>query len=115
MKAMDHVLSGMREERIPYMKCRVENPHIHKSEQNLTKVIDQEAEDIILDALRYKFAKLPEVKAYTVFTEEMGIKTFPEDANWISMISSPPSAAIQSIQNACPSSPPRNRHWPNRC
>jgi myo-inositol-1(or 4)-monophosphatase len=73
------------------MKCRVANPHVHKSEQNLTKAIDQEAEDFILAALQYKFAKLPQIKAYTVFSEELGIKTFPEgtaetDANLVVFI-----------------------------
>jgi myo-inositol-1(or 4)-monophosphatase len=80
METMDHVRSGMREENLPAMKCRVANPHVHKSEQNLTKAIDQEAEDFILAALQYKFGKLPQIKAYTVFSEELGIKTFPEGA-----------------------------------
>ena len=80
MQVMDHVRSRMREENLPRLKCRVENPHIEKSEQNLTKAIDREAEDVILDALQFKFAKLPGGKPYTVFSEELGIKTFPEGA-----------------------------------
>src|SRR5208282_6378434 len=78
LKTMDHVRSAMRGERRLYLKCTVADPHLQKSEQNLTKAIDQEAEDLILDALQHKFAKLPEVRAYTVFSEELGIKTFPE-------------------------------------
>lgn len=81
MKAMDFVRSNMREENIPHMKRQVENPRVCKSQQNLTKAIDQATEDVIVDALQYKFAKLPEVKAYTVFSEELGIKTFPEGAS----------------------------------
>ena len=78
LKTMDHVRSAMRGEKRLYLKCAVADPHLQKSEQNLTKAIDQEAEDLILDALQHKFAKLPEVRAYTVFSEELGIKTFPE-------------------------------------
>ncbi len=78
MSAMDHVRSRMREENLPLLKRQVAQPHVQKSEQNLTKAIDQEAEDVILDSLQRKFAKLPGIKAYTVFSEELGIKTFPE-------------------------------------
>ncbi|MBU1692426.1 MAG: hypothetical protein KKC51_00515 [Verrucomicrobia bacterium] len=80
MQAMDHVRSSMREENLPAMKCRVAHPHVRKSKLNLTKAIDQVAEDMILEALQCKFAKLPGIKAYTVFSEELGIKTFPEGA-----------------------------------
>jgi len=80
MQMMDQVRSGMREENLPTMKRRVDNPIVRKSELNPTKAIDHEAEELILHLLRYKFAKLPEVGAYTVFSEEMGIKTFPEGA-----------------------------------
>ncbi|MCX6901624.1 MAG: hypothetical protein NT105_23335 [Verrucomicrobia bacterium] len=80
MQTMDHVRGRMREENIPYLRRCVPNPEIQKSDQNLTKAIDQEAEDLILGALQYKFAKLPGIKAYTVFSEELGIKTFPEGA-----------------------------------
>lgn len=81
MQAMDHVRSRMREENLPRLKCRVKNPQLEKSAENPTKAIDQEAEDLILDAHQFKFAKLPGVKAYTVFSEELGIKTFPEGAS----------------------------------
>jgi len=80
MQTMDHVRSCMREENLPAMKCRVHNPCVHKSELNTTKAIDQQAEKLILDSLQFKFVKLPETKAYTVFSEELGIKTFPEGA-----------------------------------
>jgi len=80
MQAMDHVRSRMREENMPYLRRCVQKPRVQKDQQNLTKAIDQEAEDLILDALAYKLAKLPEVRAYTVFSEELGIQTFPADA-----------------------------------
>jgi fructose-1,6-bisphosphatase/inositol monophosphatase family enzyme len=80
MLAMNHMRSRMREENLPFLKRQVAHPHLQKSAQNLTKAIDQEAEDVILEALQFKFAKLPGIKAYTVFSEELGIKTFPEGA-----------------------------------
>lgn len=78
LKTMDHVRSTMRGGNRLRLKCAVSDPQLQKSEQNLTKGIDREAEDLILDTLQRKFAKLPEVKAYTVFSEELGIRTFPE-------------------------------------
>ena len=80
MQAMDHVRSRMRNENLPALKRWVQNVHVEKSELNLTKAIDQEAEDLIVEALRLKFAKLPGVKVYTVFSEELGIQTFPGGA-----------------------------------
>lgn len=80
MQTMDFVRGRMREENIPYLRRCVPNAQVQKSVQNPTKAIDREAEDLILGALHYKFAKLPGIKAYTVFSEELGIKTFPEGA-----------------------------------
>ena len=80
MKTMDHVRGAMRGENRLHLKCAVTDPQLHKSSQNLTKAVDRDAEDLILDALQHKFLKLPGVKAYTVFSEELGIKTFPEGA-----------------------------------
>jgi myo-inositol-1(or 4)-monophosphatase len=78
MQAMDHVRSRMREENLPALRQQVQNAHHEKSELNPTTAIDQETEDLIVESLCFKFAKLPEVKAYTVFSEELGIRTFPE-------------------------------------
>lgn len=80
MLAMDHVRSRMREENLPALRRCVAQPHLQKSALNPTRAIDQEAEDLIVAALRHKFAKLPGVKAFTVFSEELGIQTFPEGA-----------------------------------
>jgi len=73
--------AGMREENLPAIKRRVKNTHLEKSELNATKAIDLEAETLILETLQFKFAKLPGVKAYTVFSEELGIQTFPTGAS----------------------------------
>ena len=81
MQAMDYVRSRMREEDIPYLRSKVANPHLQKSDQNPTTAIDQEAEDLIVGALGYKFAKLPGTPAYTIFSEELGIRTFPDGAS----------------------------------
>lgn len=81
MQAMDHVRSRMRDDNLPALKRRAVRPRLDKSELNPTKAIDQEAEDLILAGLRYKFAKLPGVGAYTVFSEELGIQTFPDGAS----------------------------------
>jgi myo-inositol-1(or 4)-monophosphatase len=78
METMDLIRSRMRGENLPQLRKAVQNTHCEKSELNLTKAIDQEAEDLILGLMSQKFAKLPEIKGYTVFSEEMGIKTFPE-------------------------------------
>jgi myo-inositol-1(or 4)-monophosphatase len=80
MEAMDHVRSRMRDENLPSLRRCVQNTAVQKSELNPTKAIDQEAEDLIVGALQRKFAKLPGIRAYTIFSEELGIKTYPEDA-----------------------------------
>jgi len=35
---------------------------------------------VFVEALQFKFAKLPGVNAFTVFSEELGIQTFPAGA-----------------------------------
>jgi hypothetical protein len=59
------------------LKRAVAGPEFQKSVQNLTKAVDRDAEDLILDALQQKFPKLPG-QSLPVFPEELGIKTFPE-------------------------------------
>jgi fructose-1,6-bisphosphatase/inositol monophosphatase family enzyme len=77
LEAMDYVRSCLRHDNLLEMRGLVKNTYIQKSEQNPTKTIDREAEDLILKLLRRKFAKLPEAMSYTVFSEDLGIKTFP--------------------------------------
>jgi hypothetical protein len=71
----------MRGENRLNLKRAVADPQLHKSAQNLTKAMDRDAEDLILEALQDKFPKLPGVSVYTVFSDELGIKTFPEGAS----------------------------------
>jgi len=66
MKTMDHVRGAMRGQNRLHLKQAVADPQLHKSAQNLTKAVDRDAEDLILDGLQQEFAKLPGVKAYTV-------------------------------------------------
>ena len=80
MKAMDHVRAAMRGSNIHCMTRRAENAGAQKSEQNPTKAIDQAAEDLTLDALQRKLSRLAGVGAFTVFSEELGIRTFPDGA-----------------------------------
>ena len=78
LKAMDTVRGRMRGAERLTLKEVVSNPSTDKSELNLTKGVDQEAEDLIVAALAKKFAKLEEIESFTVFSEEMGIRSFPE-------------------------------------
>ncbi|HPA20399.1 MAG TPA: inositol monophosphatase family protein [Verrucomicrobiae bacterium] len=80
MQAMDHVRGRMREENLPALRCRVGNTNVQKSDENPTTAIDREAEDLIVRELQCKFAKIRGIRAYTIFSEEMGIRTFPEGA-----------------------------------
>ena len=81
LKTMDHVRGAMRGQNRLHLKQAVADPRLHKSAQNPTKAVNRDAEDLILDALQFKFHKLLGGKAYTVFSEELGIKTFPEGAS----------------------------------
>ncbi len=81
LKVMEFVRTAMRGSNRLAMKQEVENMDTEKSELNLTKAIDKQVEDLMLDALQRKFAKIQGVGAFTVFSEELGIKTFPEGAS----------------------------------
>jgi myo-inositol-1(or 4)-monophosphatase len=81
LKAMNHVRATMRGSRRLSLKETIEDTDIKKARDNLTKAVDKEAEDLIISALAKKFKKIPNIKAFTVFSEELGIHTFPEGAN----------------------------------
>ena len=88
LKAMDTVRSRMRGSDRLALKEAVTDPATEKSELNLTKGIDREAEDLIVAALCKKFAKLDGMMPFTVFSEELGIRSFPspgleDDSEWI--------------------------------
>ncbi|MBI5207941.1 MAG: hypothetical protein HY934_09135 [Candidatus Firestonebacteria bacterium] len=78
MKAMDKVRTEMRGSTRLSMKQSIENIWTEKSELNQTKAIDKETEDLMLASLCKKFKKIKEVKSFIVFSEELGIKSFPE-------------------------------------
>ena len=78
LKTMDNVRSSMRGSSRLLLKDVVENQKTKKSELNLTKGIDALAEDLIIAAVEKKLIKKAGIKALTVFSEELGIKTLPE-------------------------------------
>jgi myo-inositol-1(or 4)-monophosphatase len=81
LKAMNHVRATMRGSKRLYLKETIENLDVAKDGLNLTKAVDKEAEDLIIAALSKKFKKIKGINAFTVFSEELGIHTFPEDAS----------------------------------
>ena len=80
LKAMDNVRGIMRGSDRLLLKEVVNEQKTEKSELNLTKGIDARAEDLIVAALEKKLIRKAGVKALTVFSEELGIKTIPERA-----------------------------------
>jgi fructose-1,6-bisphosphatase/inositol monophosphatase family enzyme len=78
LKTMDTVRSRMRGSYRLSLKEPVADPATEKSELNLTKGIDREAEDLIVAALQKKFGKIDEIGSFTVFSEELGIRSFPK-------------------------------------
>lgn len=81
LKTMDKVRATMRGSNRLLLKEVVEEQKTEKSELNLTKGIDTLAEDLIVAALEKKLIKKAGVGAITVFSEELGIKTLPDDAH----------------------------------
>lgn len=80
LKAMNHVRATMRGSKRLRLKEAIENLDVAKDGLNLTKAVDKEAEDLIISALAKKFKKIRNVDAFTVFSEELGIHTFPDGA-----------------------------------
>ena len=77
LKAMDAVRSGMRGSRRLTMREIVEDSRAVKAEQNLTKAIDRDTEELMLAALATKLLKIDGVDGYEVLSEELGITVFP--------------------------------------
>lgn len=82
LKTMNWVRNNMRgSDRIKF-KQTVSNTDREKSEDNLTKGIDRAAEDLLISSILNKFKKLDIVKnnvfSFTIYSEELGIKTYPE-------------------------------------
>ena len=81
LKAMDNVRASMRGSFRLSMKQVVDNPDTTKAVLNQTKAIDKATEDLIIASLQKKFRKLPGIKGFTVFSEELGIRTYPEEVD----------------------------------
>lgn len=82
LKTMDHVRARMRGSNRLVLREPVEEPELPKARVNLTKAIDKEAEDLMVASLCKKvLGKLPGLSQFTVFSEELGIRTFPAGAN----------------------------------
>jgi fructose-1,6-bisphosphatase/inositol monophosphatase family enzyme len=79
LKAMNDVRAAMRGSNRLSLGETVQHQKIKKSPLNLTKGIDSLAEALILSALEKKLLqKKMGIKAFTVFSEEMGITTLPK-------------------------------------
>jgi len=79
LKAMNGVRASMRGSNRLLLKERIKNKGSKKSELNPTKGIDAYAEELVLAALKKKFKKIQGIDAFTVFSEELGITTFPDN------------------------------------
>src|SRR5437660_12886047 len=73
MKAMDHIRGRMRGSERLALKNVVALSAATKASTNLTKGVDLEAEDLIIDSLLSKLPKMKEVGSLAVFSEERGI------------------------------------------
>jgi myo-inositol-1(or 4)-monophosphatase len=102
LKAMDTVRSRMRGSDRLALKEPVSDPLTDKSELNQTKGIDREAEELIVAALQKRFGKIKEIGAFTVFSEELGIRSFPEagrddESEWVVFVD--PLDGTEFIEN----------------
>jgi myo-inositol-1(or 4)-monophosphatase len=91
MKAMDRIRNRMRGSDRLALKAAITSSAETKSDTNLTKGVDREAEDLILNSLLKKLPKMKGVERLAVFSEERGILTYPEDidpnqAEWVAFI-----------------------------
>lgn len=102
MKAMDRIRSRMRGSERLVLKGAIETSADTKAATNLTKGVDREAEDLIIESLLRKMPKMKGVERLAVFSEELGIKTWPasldpDDADWIAFID--PVDGTEFIEN----------------
>lgn len=91
MKAMDRIRNRMRGSERLLLKGAIKSSAETKAESNLTKGIDREAEELILDSLVGKLPKMKGVGRLAVFSEEAGIIPAgegidPDDAEWVAFI-----------------------------
>jgi myo-inositol-1(or 4)-monophosphatase len=81
LKAMEMGRTSMRGSGRLSMRTVVDNKRTLKAGQNRSKAIDIGIEDLMLGALGKKFARIPALRSYAVFSEESGITTYPPDAS----------------------------------
>ena len=75
MKAMDHIRNRMRGSERLLLKEAIASSARTKAESNLTKGVDREAEDLVIDSLLKKLPRMKGVERLAVFSEEAGIVT----------------------------------------
>jgi len=102
MKAMDRIRSRMRGSERLALKGAIAESADTKAATNLTKAVDREAEDLIIDSLLSKMPRMKGVEQMAVFSEERGIVTYPEsldpdDAKWVAFID--PVDGTEFIEN----------------
>lgn len=102
MKAMDRIRSRMRGSERLALKAAVAASAATKASTNLTKAVDLEAEDLIIDSLLSKLPKMKGVGSLAIFSEERGISGLSgsvnvDDAEWIAFID--PVDGTEFIEN----------------
>jgi myo-inositol-1(or 4)-monophosphatase len=91
LKAMNAIRGRMRGSDRLSLQETVQGAEGKKAQENLTKGVDQEAEDLIIRSLLKKLPKVGNIDRLAVFSEEAGILTFPanlqpEEADWVAFI-----------------------------
>jgi myo-inositol-1(or 4)-monophosphatase len=81
LKAMEHVRGSMRGSNRLLLREVVDGCAGRKSPLNLTKEIDVMAEELIVATLEKKLVGRLGIRPLTVFSEEVGIRTFPVGAH----------------------------------
>jgi myo-inositol-1(or 4)-monophosphatase len=102
MKAMDRIRSRMRGSERLALKGAIASSADTKAATNLTKAVDAEAEELIIDSLLSKMPRMKGVERLAVFSEERGILTYPDsldpdDAEWVAFID--PVDGTEFIEN----------------
>lgn len=91
LKVMEKIRGSMRgSDRLMFREI-VANSDTQKADTNATKAIDKMAEDLVIAAFTKKSGKIEGFGPFTIFSEELGIRTFPEgaeerDARWVVFI-----------------------------
>lgn len=82
LKAMDHVRARMRGSMRLSLSQKVDAMDREKADDNPTKGVDREAEELMVAALCKKLLRRKSLLTqFTVVSEELGVSTFPQGAN----------------------------------